>query len=105
MQKAKHVGVESEGKTAVVKLAMTADVHCLAQSLIQGDVSTETCQPSDPQVPEGQDAAETPQTTGTTETAEAMVTSSETAGAQPKVQVQWCVFYYATSKTVLFSFV
>ena len=53
-----------EGKTAVVKLAMMADVHCLAQS-----------QPSDPQVPEGQevvDAAETPQTT------EAMATSSET---------------------------
>ena len=93
MQKAKCVGVEGEGKTAVVKLAMMADVHCLVQSLIQGDVSTKTCQPSDPQVPEGQevvDAAETPQTTGTTKTApsstmtkttktsEAMVTNSET---------------------------
>ena len=94
LQKAKHVGIEGEGKTAVVKLAVMADVHCLAQSLIQGDVSTKTCQPSDPQVPEGQevvDAAETPQTTGTTktalsstmtkttETSEAMATSSETA--------------------------
>ena len=94
LQKAKCVGIEGEGKTAVVKLAMMADVHCLVQSLIQGDVSTKTCQPSDPQVPEGQevvDAAETPQTTGTTktapsstmtkttETSEAMVTSSKTA--------------------------
>ena len=83
-----------EGKTALVKLAETADVHCLAQSLIQGNVSTETCQPSDPQVPDGHkvvDAVETPQTTVTTETApsstmtettktsEAMATSSKTA--------------------------
>ena len=65
LQKAKHVGIVGEGKAAVVKLAMTADVHCSAQS-----------QPSDPQVPEGQevvDAAETSQTTG------AMATSSKTA--------------------------
>ena len=94
LQKAKCVGIEGEGKTAVVKLAVMADVHCSVQSLIQGDVSTETCHPSDPQVPEGQevvDAAETPQATGTTETApsstmtkttetsEVMVTSSKTA--------------------------
>ena len=38
------------GKDAVVKLAVVVDVHCSAQAMIQGDVSTETSEPLEAEV-------------------------------------------------------
>ena len=84
-EKAKCVGVKEVGKDTVVKLAVAVDVHCSAQAMIQGDVSTKTSEPLEAEV------MVVPPETCTSETATAgpstIATTSE-KGAQPKVQVQ-----------------
>ena len=60
-QKGKHLGIQDEDKEAVVKFAMTADVHTSAQSLIQGDVPTKAGQPSQQNVHEAEPVVDPPE--------------------------------------------